>query len=83
MKKKSGELRLSVDYRELNKRTSKDAYPLPLVDKVQDHFGQIHSITSLDLRNGCWQIPVHDSDQHKTAFCPGSGLSLFQSKIVV
>ena len=29
--KKSGEIRLCIDYRELNKRIVKDAYPLPLV----------------------------------------------------
>jgi hypothetical protein len=34
--KKSGELRLCVDYRELNKRTVKDAYPLPRPDEAQD-----------------------------------------------
>ena len=45
MKKKSDELRLCADYRELNKRASKNAYPLPLVDEVQYRLiGQIHSI---------------------------------------
>ena len=40
-RKKSGELRICVDYRELNKRTHKDAYPLPLVDEVQDRLFQV------------------------------------------
>ena len=78
VKKKSGELRLCVDYRELNKRTSKDAYPLPLVDEVQDRLVRSTVFTSLDLRNGYWQILVHESDQHKTAFCPEPTLGLFQ-----
>ena len=80
VKMKSGELRLCVDYRVLSKRTSKDAYPLPLVDEVQDCLARSTVFTSLDLRNGYWQIPVHESDQHKTAFCPGPGLGLFQFK---
>ena len=33
--KKTGEVRICVDYRALNKQTVKDAYPLPLVDEVQ------------------------------------------------
>ena len=35
--KKNGEIRICIDYRELNKRTEKNAYPLPLPDEVQDH----------------------------------------------
>ena len=49
MKKKSGELILCVDYRELNKRTSKHAYPLPLVDKVQDPQDLLVLICEMDI----------------------------------
>ena len=79
-KKKSSELRLCVDYREFRKRTSEDAYPLPLVDEVQDRLARSTVFISLDMRNGYWQIQVHKSDQNKPAFCPGPGLGLFQFK---
>ena len=57
--KKSGEICLSVDYRELNKRTVEDAYPLPLVDEVQDRLAGWSVFTTLDLQYGYWQVPVH------------------------
>eukprot|EP00731_Ephydatia_muelleri_P021832 Em0014g423a len=78
VRKKSGELRLCVDYRELNKRTHKDAYPLPLVDEVQDRLSGSVIFSKLDLQSGYWQVPVDCVDQEKTAFCPGPGMGLFQ-----
>ncbi|KAL5516749.1 hypothetical protein EMCRGX_G002156 [Ephydatia muelleri] len=78
VRKKSGELRLCVDYRELNKRTHKDAYPLPLVDEVQDRLSGSVIFSKLDLQSGYWQVPVDGVDQEKTAFCPGPGMGLFQ-----
>ena len=64
--KKSGEIRICIDYRELNKQTVKDAYPLPLPDEVQDRL------------SGYWQMPVKDEDCMKTAFCPGPGMGLYE-----
>ena len=78
--KKSGEIRLCIDYRELNKRTVKDAYPLPLVDEVQDRLSGCSIFTTLDLQSGYWQLPVHPADVQKTAFCPGPGMGLYQFK---
>ena len=74
--KKSGDV--CVDYRELNKRTAKDAYSLPLPDEVQDQLEQSKIFSTLDLKSRYWQLPVHPEDHMKTAFCPGPGLGLYQ-----
>ena len=73
--KKSGEIRLCVDYRAVNKRTSRDAYPLLLPDEVHDWLAGSAIFSTLDLRCGYWQLPVSPGDQEKTAFCsePGMG----------
>ena len=64
----------------MNKRTVKDAYPLPLVDEVQDRLSGCSIFTTLDLQSGYWQLPVHPADVQKTAFCPGPGMGLYQFK---
>ena len=61
--KKSGEIRMCIDYRELNKRTKKDAYPLPLLDEVQDRLAGSTIFSTLDLQSGYWQLPVNKSDR--------------------
>lgn len=77
VRKKSGEIRLCVDYRELNKKTAKDAYPLPRPDEVQDRLAGSTIFSTLDLNSGYWQVPVHPEDRPKTAFSPGPGMGLF------
>ena len=76
--KKSGQLRICIDYRELNKRTTKDSYPLPLPDEVQDKLAGSRVFSTLDLHSGCWQLPVNPEDHEKTAFCPGPGMGLYE-----
>jgi len=78
VKKKTGELRICVDYRELNKKTTKDAYPLPLPDEVQNRLAGATIFTTLDLQCGYWQVPISSEDRAKTAFCPGPDMGLFQ-----
>lgn len=78
VRKKSGDLRMCVDYRELNKKTVKDAYPLPLPDEVQDRLANSTIFSTLDLQSGYWQLPVNPDDREKTAFCPGPGLGLYE-----
>lgn len=78
VKKKSGELRICIDYRELNKKSTKDAYPLPLPDEVQNRLAGATVFTTLDLQCGYWQVPINPNDRAKTAFCPGPDMGLFQ-----
>ena len=76
--KKSGELHICIDYRQLNKQTVRDAYTLPLPDEIQDHLAGSSVFTTLDLQSGYWQLLVAPEDQAKTAFCPGPGMGLYQ-----
>ena len=78
VRKKNGDVRICVDYRALNKQIIKDAYPLPRPDEIQDRLAGCTIFSTLDLRSGYWQLPVHKEDQAKTTFCPGPGLGLFQ-----
>ncbi|RXN07448.1 Retrovirus-related Pol polyprotein from transposon 297 [Labeo rohita] len=71
VKKKSGDIRLCIDYRKLNQRTIKDAYALP---KLEDTFMALVGskwFSVLDLKSGFYQIEVEEKDKAKTAFvCP-------------
>ena len=78
VQKKTGDIRICVDYQELNKKTVKDVYPLPCSDEVQDRLSGSVIFSMVDLRSGFWQLPVNPADRYKTAFCPGPGLGLFQ-----
>jgi len=76
--KKSGQLRICIDYRELNKHTTKDSYPLHLFDEVQNKLTGSKIFSTLNLHSGYWQLPVNATDKEKTAFCPGPGIGLYE-----
>ena len=73
--KQSGELRICIDYRELNKLSIRDSYPLPHPDEV---LAGSKVFSTLDLHSRYWQLPVAPADQEKTAFCPDPGMDLYQ-----
>lgn len=77
VKKKTGDRRLCVDYRALNKRTKKDHYPLPLIDDQLDRLAGNKLFISLDLASGYYQIPIEKGSQDKTAFITPDGLYQF------
>ena len=74
VKKKDGSLRLCVDYRQLNSRTRKDAFPLPRIEESLDALTGARWFSTLDLASGCNQVPVAEADCPKTAFCTPFGL---------
>ena len=68
VKKKDGTLRLCVDYRQLNKMTVKNKYPLPRIDDLFDQLKCASVFSKIDLRSGYHQLRIKDTDMHKTAF---------------
>ncbi|XP_062844567.1 retrovirus-related Pol polyprotein from transposon 412 [Trichomycterus rosablanca] len=74
VRKKDGSLRLCVDYRLLNARTRKDAFPLPRIEETLDMLGGARWFSTMDLASGYNQVPVSEGDRAKTAFCTPFGL---------
>lgn len=71
--KKDGTWRLCVDYRELNNRTVKNKFPIPIVDELIDELSRDVMFSKLDLRAGYHQMRVHPDDVFKTAFKTHTG----------
>ncbi|GKA28006.1 putative reverse transcriptase domain-containing protein [Tanacetum coccineum] len=68
VKKKDGSFRMCIDYRELNKLTVKNHYPLPRIDDLFDQLQGSQFFSKIDLRSGYHQQRVHEDDIPKTAF---------------
>ena len=68
MKKKDGSLRLCIDYRELNKVTIRNQYPLPRIDYLFDKLQGARVFSKIDLRSGYHQLKIQSEDVPKIAF---------------
>ena len=62
MKKKDGSLRLCIDYRELNKVTIRNQYPLPRIDDLFYQLQGARVFSKIDLRSGYHQLKIWSKD---------------------
>ena len=79
VRKKSGGVRICVDYRKLNAVTVPDAFPLPRIQDCLDAVTGACLFSTFDLTSGYHQVPVKESDKHKTAFVTKYGLFEYQT----
>nr|GFA32823.1 putative reverse transcriptase domain-containing protein [Tanacetum cinerariifolium] len=78
VKKKDGSFRMCIDYRELNKLTVKNRYPLPRVDDLFDQLQGSSVYSKIDLRSGYHQLRLQEEDIPRTAFKTRYGHYEFQ-----
>jgi len=62
VKKKDGSIRLCIDYRQLNKVTIKNKYPLPRIDDLMDQLRGANVFSKIDLKSAYHQIYVKEED---------------------
>ena len=80
--KSSGEIRICVDFVQLNKVTKKDSYPVPRSEGPQQKLAGKKIFSKLDLKSAYWQFPMETRSIEKTAFCPGPGYGLWEFTVM-
>lgn len=73
----NGDMRLCIDYREINKVTKSDAYPLPLIDDLMQNMKKAKYFSTIDLKSGYYLIQMKEESIEKTAFITPEGLYEF------
>lgn len=79
VRKKDGKPRFCIDFRRLNEVTEKDAYPIPYINTILNQLRHGRYFSTIDLKQGYWQVPLTDESKPLTAFTvPGRGLFQFR-----
>lgn len=68
VKKKTGDLRMCIDFRVLNRITAKDSYPIPLIDDLLDRLAGKTIFSKLELKNGFFHVFMHKDSIKYTSF---------------
>lgn len=76
--KKTGEIRLCLDAREINKRMENDHDQPPTIDEIFKRIGSRKFFSSLDVAKAFWQIPLREQDQKYTGFKFGNQTYVFK-----
>lgn len=72
--KKNGGVRLCIDFRDLNRKTIKQHYPLPRINDQIDSLCEARYFTTLDMKDGFYQMEIEEESKHFTAFITPDGL---------
>ena len=72
VRKKDGSLRFCIDFRRLNARTKKNAYPLPRMQETMESMVGARHFSCMDLKSGFWQVKMDEESRQYTAFTVGS-----------
>ena len=73
VKKKNGQLRMCVDYRDVNRKVFKERYPLPNIQDQINALCHAKYFTILDMKSGFYQMKIEESSKHITAFVTPDG----------
>ena len=77
VRKKNGEIRLCVDFRNLNRASLKDNYPLPKMDHILQKVVGASRMSMMDGFSGYNQVARFPEDQKKTAFTTPWGTFMY------
>ena len=72
VRKKDGSLRFCIDFRHLNARTKKDAFPLPRMQETMESMVGARHFSCMDLKSRFWQVKMDKESRQYTAFTVGS-----------
>jgi hypothetical protein len=76
--KKTGGLRMCIDYTDLNKHCPKDPFPLPRIDQVVDSTAGSVLLCFLDCYSGYHKIALHLDNEDKTTFITPHGIYCYK-----